>query len=58
MFAHDFLEEAAQHNALLQVHPYTKLLLGIGSIILDLFTPNYIVQIGRASCRERVYDDV
>ncbi len=43
MFAHDFLEEAAQHNALLQVHPYTKLLLGIGSIILVLFTSNYIV---------------
>lgn len=43
MFAHDFLEEAAHHNALLQVHPYTKLLLGIGSIILVLLTPNYIV---------------
>jgi len=43
MYAHDLLEEAAQHNALLGVHPYTKLLLGIGSILIVLCTPNYIV---------------
>lgn len=43
MFIHDFLEEAAQNNALLMINPYTKLLLGIGSIILALFSPNFIV---------------
>lgn len=43
MIGHDFLEETAHHNALLQVHPFTKLFLGIGSIILVLLTPNYIV---------------
>ncbi|HQB99492.1 MAG TPA: cobalt ECF transporter T component CbiQ [Methanospirillum sp.] len=43
MIGHDFLEETAHHNALLQVHPFTKLFLGVGSIILVLLTPNYIV---------------
>lgn len=43
MIVHDFLEEAAQKNALLMINPYTKLLLGLGSIILVLFSPNLIV---------------
>lgn len=43
MFVHDFLEEAAQRNALLTVNPYTKLIMGLGSLILVLFSPNYIV---------------
>ncbi|MDD1724643.1 MAG: cobalt ECF transporter T component CbiQ [Methanospirillum sp.] len=43
MFVHDFLEEAAQKNALLMISPYTKLVLGLGSIILVLFSPNFIV---------------
>ncbi|HOJ97092.1 MAG TPA: cobalt ECF transporter T component CbiQ [Methanospirillum sp.] len=42
MLIHDFLEEAAQKNALLLVNPYTKLLLGLGSIVLVLFSPNSI----------------
>lgn len=42
MFVHDFLEEAAQKNALLMINPFTKLLLGLGSIILTLFSPNFI----------------
>lgn len=43
MFFHDFLEEAAQKNALLTINPYTKLILGLGSIVLVLFSPNFIV---------------
>jgi len=45
MFVHDFLEEAAQKNALLTVHPYPKLILGIGCILLTLFSPNFIVPV-------------
>ena len=34
-------------------------LIGIGIVMLDLFTSRPTMrQIGRASCRERVYDDV
>ncbi|NLV26130.1 MAG: cobalt ECF transporter T component CbiQ [Methanomicrobiales archaeon] len=43
MFAHDFLEEAAQNNALLQIHPHTKLFLGLGTIFLVLFAPHFLI---------------
>ncbi len=48
MPGHDLLEEVAQHNALVQVNPYTKLLMGLGSIILVLFSPNYFIPLAIA----------
>ncbi len=40
--SHNFLEEIAQENGLVGINPTTKLLMGIGSIILVLLSPGFL----------------
>lgn len=39
---YEFLEDTAQKNAIRDVNPYTKLLLGLGAIVIAVFSENFV----------------